>query len=70
MITFSILGISLVLANLLIMSSQNVFSTGCPTDFVGEHLKDAKTALESGNTEEAMSQIQQAEEAIAELSKE
>jgi hypothetical protein len=70
MIRFGILGISLVAATILVISSQNVFSTGCPTDFVGEHIKNAKTALESGNTEEAMSQLQQAEEAIADVSEE
>ena len=60
-ITFSLLGIFLTIA---IVSVQQVYATGCPTNFVSEHIQNAKTALESGNTEEVMNQLQLAEEAI------
>jgi hypothetical protein len=59
--TFSLLGIFLTIA---IVSVQQVYATGCPTNFVSEHIQNAKTALESGNTEEVMNQLQLAEEAI------
>ena len=59
--TFSLLGVFLAIA---IISVQHVYATGCPTNFVSEHIKNAKTALESGNTEEVMNQLQLAEEAI------
>ena len=59
-ITFSFVGIFLAIA---IVSVQQVYATGCPTNFVSEHIKNAKTALESGNTE-VMNQLQLAEEAI------
>lgn len=58
---FSLLGIFLTIA---IVSVQQVYATGCPTNFVSEHIQNAKTALESGNTEEVMNQLQLAEEAI------
>ena len=58
---FSLLGIFLTIA---ILSVQQVYATGCPTNFVSEHIQNAKTALESGNTEEVMNQLQLAEEAI------
>ena len=41
-----------------------------PTNFVSEHIKNAKTALESGNTEEVKNQLQLAEEAIGMASQE
>jgi hypothetical protein len=34
------------------------------TQFVAEHIQNAKKALESGNTEEVQNQLQLAEEAI------
>ena len=64
---FSLLGIFLTIA---IVSVQQVYATGCPTNFVSEHIQNAKTALESGNTEEVMNQLQLAEEAIGMASKE
>jgi hypothetical protein len=60
-ITFSLLGIFLGIA---ILTIQQVHATGCPTNFVSEHIKNAKTALEGGNTEEVMNQLELAEEAI------
>ena len=60
-INFSILAIFLALS---IVSVQQIYATGCPTNFVSEHIKNAKTALESGNTEEVLNQLQLAEEAI------
>jgi hypothetical protein len=53
----TILAISLV-------SVQQSYATGCPTQFVAEHIQNAKKALESGNTEEVQNQLQLAEEAI------
>jgi hypothetical protein len=46
-ITFSFVGIFLAIA---IVSVQQVYATGCPTNFVSEHIKNAKTALESGKS--------------------
>ena len=60
-ITFSFVGIFLAIA---IVSVQQVYATGCPTNFVSEHIKNAKTALEKGDTEEVLNQLQLAEEAI------
>ncbi len=60
-INFSILALFLALS---IVSVQQIYATGCPTNFVSEHIKNAKTALESGNTEEVLNQLQLAEEAI------
>ena len=60
-INFGLLGIFLALS---IVSVQQIYATGCPTNFVSEHIKNAKTALESGNTEEVKNQLQLAEEAI------
>ena len=47
-----------------IVSVQQIYATGCPTQFVEEHIQNAKKALESGNTEEAQNQLQLAEDAI------
>jgi hypothetical protein len=47
-----------------IVSFQQVGATGCPTAFVGEHIKNAKTALQNGNTEEVLNQLQLAEDAM------
>jgi len=60
-INFGLLGIFLAIS---LISVQQVYATGCPTNFVSEHIKNAKTALESGNTEEVLNQLQLAEEAI------
>jgi hypothetical protein len=60
-ITFSLLGIFLAIA---ILTIQQVHATECPTNFLSEHIKNAKTALEGGNTEEVMNQLELAEEAI------
>jgi hypothetical protein len=59
--TFSIVGIFLAVSIVLV---QQVYATGCPTNFVSEHIQNAKTALESGNTEEVMNQLELAQEAI------
>ena len=66
-INFSILAIFLVVS---ILSVQQIYATGCPTTFVSEHIKNAKTALESGNTEEVMNQLELAQEAIGMASEE
>jgi hypothetical protein len=60
-IKLSILTIFLVVS---ILSVQQIHATGCPTNFVSEHIKNAKTALESGNTEEVQNQLELAEEAL------
>ena len=65
-----ILGLSLIAAAILVVSSQNVFVTGCPTQFIGEHVQNAKLALQNGDTQEAMNQLDQAEQAIAMISSE
>jgi hypothetical protein len=62
-INFGLLGIILALSTVVI-SVQQSFATGCPTTFVSEHIKNAKTALEKGDTEEVLNQLQLAEEAI------
>jgi len=61
-INFCLLGI--ILGVSIIVSVQQIFATGCPTAFVSEHIKNAKTALEKGDTEEVLNQLQLAEEAI------
>jgi hypothetical protein len=60
-ITFGLLGIVLAIS---IVSVQQSYATGCPTQFVAEHIQNAKKALESGNTEEVLNQLQLADEAI------
>jgi hypothetical protein len=60
-ITFGLLGVVLAMS---IVSVQQIYATGCPTQFVAEHIQNAKKALESGNTEEVQNQLQLAEEAI------
>jgi hypothetical protein len=60
-INFGILGLVLAIS---IVSVQQIYATGCPTQFVSEHIQNAKKALESGNTEEVQNQLQLAEEAI------
>lgn len=60
-ITFGILGVVLAMS---IVSIQQSYATGCPTEFVAEHVQNAKAALESGNTEEVLNQLNLAEEAI------
>jgi hypothetical protein len=61
LIAFGLLGVVLAMS---IVSIQQSYATGCPTQFVGEHIQNAKQALESGNTEEVLNQLQLAEEAI------
>ena len=60
-ITFGLLGMFLAIS---IVSVQQIYATGCPTQFVEEHIQNAKKALESGNTEEVQNQLQLAEDAI------
>jgi hypothetical protein len=62
-INFGILGMVLALST-VVVSVQQIYATGCPTTFVSEHIKNAKTALEKGDTEEVLNQLQLAEEAI------
>jgi hypothetical protein len=62
-INFGLLGIILALST-IVVSVQQSFATGCPTTFVLEHIKNAKAALEKGDTEEVQNQLQLAEEAI------
>ena len=61
LINFGLLGLFLAIS---IVSVQQIYATGCPITFVSEHITNAKTALESGNTEEVLNQLQLAEEAI------
>ena len=58
---FGVLGLFLATS---IVAFQHVYATGCPTAFVGEHIKNAKTALQNGNTEEVLNQLQLAEDAM------
>jgi hypothetical protein len=58
------LGLLGIFVGILIVSVQQIYATGCPTNFVSEHIKNAKTALETGNTEEVLNELQLAEEAI------
>ena len=60
-VNFGLLGIFITIS---IVAVQQVYATGCPTNFVSEHIKNAKAALESGNTEEVMNQLDLAQEAI------
>jgi hypothetical protein len=63
-INFGLLGMILALSTVVVVSVQQIYATGCPTTFVSEHIKNAKTALEKGDTEEVLNQLQLAEEAI------
>ena len=60
-LTFGIIAIFLAVS---IVSVQQIYATGCPTDFVSEHIQNAKAALQNGTTEEALNQLELAEEAI------
>ena len=60
-ITFSFL---LLILAISIVSIQQIYATGCPTQFVGEHIQNAKKALENGNNEEVQNQLELAEEAL------
>ena len=60
-ISFGLLGVILAIS---IVSIQQSYATGCPTQFVAEHIQNAKKALESGDTEEVQNQLELAEEAI------
>ena len=66
-LTFSIIAIFLAVS---IVSVQQIHGTGCPTNFVSEHIKNAKAALQNGTTEEALNQLELAEEAIGVASEE
>ncbi|MFB5600218.1 MAG: hypothetical protein ACE5SW_08340 [Nitrososphaeraceae archaeon] len=65
--TKNILGISVfgIFLAMSIVSLQQVSATGCPTNFVEEHIQNAKMALEEGNTEEVKNQLELAEQAIS-----
>ncbi len=65
--TFSIIAIFLAVS---IVSVQQIYATGCPTEFVSEHIKNAKAALQNGTTEEALNQLELAEEAIGNAAEE
>ncbi|MGV8107129.1 MAG: hypothetical protein ACP5OH_05105 [Nitrososphaerota archaeon] len=60
-LTFSIIAVFLAVS---IISVQQIYATGCPTNFVSEHIKNAKAALQNGTTEEALNQLELAEEAL------
>jgi hypothetical protein len=60
-LTFGVIAIFLTVS---IVSVQQIYATGCPTNFVSEHIKNAKAALQNGTTEEALNQLELAEEAI------
>lgn len=58
------MGVTLIAAGLLVFSPQTALSPGClPT--LREHIQSPNTALENADTEKAMVQLQQTEEAIA-----
>jgi hypothetical protein len=61
MLIFSTIAIFLAIS---IIAVQQAYATGCPTQFVSEHIKNAKAALQNGNNEEVLNQLQLAEEAI------
>lgn len=63
-------GIIAVFLSVSIVAIQQINATGCPTDFVSEHIKNAKAALQNGTTEEALNQLELAEEAIGVASEE
>jgi hypothetical protein len=67
-LTFGIIAVSLAVS--IIAIQQQSFATGCPTNFVSEHIKNAKAALQNGTTEEALNQLELAEEAIGVASEE
>jgi hypothetical protein len=67
MLIFSAVTIFLTIS---IITFQQAYATGCPTNFVSEHITNAKTALQNGNTEEVLNQLQLAEEAIGMVSAE
>lgn len=60
-ITLGLLGAVLAMS---MISIQQSYSTGCPVQFVEEHIQSAKAALESGDTEEVLNQLNLAQEAI------
>jgi hypothetical protein len=60
-LTFGIIAIFLAVS---IVSVQQIYARGCPINFVSEHIKNAKAALQNGTTEEALNQLELAEEAI------
>ena len=59
-----------VFLGVTIVAVQQTNATGCPTNFVSEHIKNAKAALQNGTTEEALNQLELAEEAIGVASEE
>ncbi|MGE5684359.1 MAG: hypothetical protein ACM3ZS_04355 [Nitrososphaerota archaeon] len=63
-------GIIAVFLGVTIVAVQQINATGCPTNFVSEHIKNAKAALQNGTTEEALNQLELAEEAIGVASEE
>lgn len=66
-LTFGVIAVFLAVS---IVAVQQIYATGCPTDFVSEHIKNAKAALQNGTTEEALNQLELAEEAIGVAAKE
>jgi hypothetical protein len=64
------IGILAIFLAVTIVSVQQIHATGCPTDFVSEHIKNAKAALQNGTTEEVLNELQLAEEAIGIASEE
>ena len=67
MLIFTTIAIFLAIS---VIAVQQAYATGCPTNFVSEHIKNAKTALQNGNNEEVLNQLQLAEEAIGMVSAE
>lgn len=66
-LTFGIIAVFLAVS---IVAVQQINATGCPTNFVSEHIKNAKAALQNGTTEEVLNQLELAEEAIGVASEE
>ena len=67
-LTFGIIAVFLGVT--IVAAVQQINATGCTTNFVSEHIKNAKAALQNGTTEEALNQLELAEEAIGVASEE
>ncbi|HET6717115.1 MAG TPA: hypothetical protein VFG90_08280 [Nitrososphaeraceae archaeon] len=70
-ITFGIsIGFLLFLVNVLNDQLQTAQATGCPTNFVAEHVDQALAAYAAGDAKEVKNQLDLAKEAITVASEE
>ena len=46
------------------ISFQQAYSTGLPTEFIREHIENARNAIMQNNTEVALEELQLAEDAM------